>query len=180
MADILGMVDIPKPLGGRAIAMNRIAASLAVLGFSFAAGLSSAAERSLEEAKAIAEIEKLGGRVTMDEKSSDKLGIEVEFANGKATDKGLERLEALTNLQTLDASHSKVTDAGLKHLHGMSTLRCLDLAYTKVTDAGLKQLRALTNLQSLGLQGTQVTDAGLVTIKHLVNLQSLQHCLIPK
>jgi hypothetical protein len=49
--------------------MNRIALSMLTLGLSLAPVLSWAAEPNAEQAKAIAAIERLGGKVTVDEKA---------------------------------------------------------------------------------------------------------------
>jgi len=78
----------------------------------------------------------------------------------------------LTQLQTLDLSHSKVTDAGLEHLKGLTRLQTLALSECmKVTDAGLERLKGLTQLQTLVLTRTQVTDAGLEHLKGLTQLE---------
>ena len=60
--------------------MNRIVALMLVLGLSLAVVASGwAAEVNPEQAKAVAEIEKLGGKVTVDEKSPDKPVIGVDL-----------------------------------------------------------------------------------------------------
>jgi hypothetical protein len=98
-----------------------------------------------EDAKAI--IEKLGGKFTVDEKSSDKPLKSVDLARSKVDDVGLESLKGgLTNIQSLNLMTTETTDAGLKHLMGLSNLRSLDLTNTKVTDAGVEELqKALPN-----------------------------------
>ena len=92
----------------------------------------------MEQARAIAEIEKSGGRVTVDEKESRQAGY---CGAGLVGSDG--------------------TDAGVAHLKGLTQLQLLELGNTKVTDAGLANLKGLTQLQSLDLHGTQITDAGL-------------------
>jgi formylglycine-generating enzyme required for sulfatase activity/Leucine-rich repeat (LRR) protein len=157
----------------------------------------SEVKRRIEQEKAIAMIDKLGGEVTLDEKRPEKSVIGVEMRHTKVTDgdlehlielpnlqsldlsltevtdAGLERLKELTNLQLLDLSGTNVTGAGLEHLKGLANLQSLELGGTKVTDAGLKYLEESTNVQSLNLSGTEVTDAGLDYLKGLTNLQSL-------
>ena len=71
--------------------MNRIV--VLTLALSLAPVLCWAAEPKADEAKAIAEIEKLGGKVTRDEKSPGKPVIEVDLSDSKVTDAGLERLD---------------------------------------------------------------------------------------
>ncbi|MGA2258447.1 MAG: hypothetical protein ABSG53_27605 [Thermoguttaceae bacterium] len=118
--------------------MNRILLSMLMFALPLVSTLCVAAEPSADQAKAIAEIEKIGGKVTVDEKSPGKPAIEVTFWG------------------------TQVTDAGLGHLNGLTKLQSLDLGETKVTDAGLIHLKAVPQLITLGLRGTQVTDAGLV------------------
>ena len=73
---------------------------------------------------------------------------------------GLEQLNGLTDLQTLDLAGTEVTDAGLTHLKGLTQLVSLDLSGTNITDAGLMNLKGLTRLVTLDLSGTNITDAG--------------------
>ncbi len=102
--------------------MNRIALPLLMLGLSLAPVLCWAAEPNGDQAKAIAEIEKVGGKVYLDEGSPGK------------------------PVNAVNLQRTKVTDAGLIHLHGLTKLEGLDLGGTKVTDAGAKGLRkALPN-----------------------------------
>ena len=60
-------------------------------------GRGSAAEPKLEQVRAIAEIQKLGGRLTIDEKNPDKPVISVELNTTNATDAELEHLKILTH-----------------------------------------------------------------------------------
>jgi len=131
------------------------------------------AESNTDEAIAIAEIVKLGGKVTFDEKSPGRPVISVDLNNVKMTDAGLEPFQGLTNLQFLDLSHTEVTDAGLKHLQGLTKLQALGLVETKVTNAGLAHLKGMTQLKSLNLMSTKITDSGLENLKGLVELRFL-------
>jgi len=145
------------------------------LGFSLAVVASGwAAEVNPEQAKAIAEIEKLGGRVTLDEKSPSKPVIGVNLTCSlKVTDAGLVHLKGLTTLRSLNLGNTKATDAGLEHLRGLADLHKLILWDTWVTDAGLEHLNGLTNLQSLDLRKTQVTENGVKKLQ-----QALPGCQI--
>ena len=97
----------------------------------------TAAEKPLAES-AIAEIGKVGGRVTRDEGSPDRPVIAVDFVSEAAlTDAGWEHLKGLDQLQQLNLSYTRITDAGLAHLTGLPQLQTLNLRYTPVTDAGL-------------------------------------------
>ena len=132
-----------------------------------------AAERNAGQARAVAEIEKLGGRVTVDETNPGKPVNSVILAGSNVTDEGLAHVEGLTQLQHLELASTKVTDVGLGHLKGLTQLLSLNLQFTKVSDAGLEHLKGLTNLKSLCLRGTQVTDAGLEHLKGLTELETL-------
>lgn len=144
-----------------------------------------------EQAKAVAEIKKLGGEVTVDERHLDRFVVGVNFERAPVTDAGLDCLKGLPHLRSLNLNHTSVTDAGLEHLKGLTNLQVLDLfdtavtgvglkhrtslhhldlGLTKVTDAGLESLKPLTQLQFLNLDGTQVTDSGLEHLKGLTNL----------
>src|SRR4051812_23675500 len=129
--------------------MDRIILLMLTLGLSFASILCLATEPNLIQAKEIAEIKKLGGKVIADEKSPGKPVIEVTLAYSSVTDEELEHLKCLPHLQSLDLTQTQVTDAGLEHLIGLTRLRTLNLSYTEVTDAGLKHLKGLQNLQTL-------------------------------
>jgi hypothetical protein len=154
--------------------MNRLAVPILAFGLLVAVMSSvSAAEPNAEQAKAVAEIEKLGGRVKVDEKSPGKPVILVYLDGTQVTDAGLEHLKGLSQLRTLNLKDTQVTDAGLKRLKGLSQLQSLDLANTRATDAGLEYLNGLTQLQTLFLEGTQVTDAGLEHLKGLTQLRWL-------
>ena len=83
--------------------MSRIVALMLVLGLSLAVVASGCAARvNPEQAKAVAEIEKLGGTVTFDEKSRDKAVVSVDLHCTKVTDAGLGHLKGLTKLQSLN------------------------------------------------------------------------------
>src|SRR5262245_57867784 len=80
-----------------------------------------------DEAAAVKAIEKMGGKVTRDDKRPGKpvLGV--------------------------DLSQKQITDAGLKLLKEFKTLQMLNIRSTAVTDAGLKELKELKNLETLDL-----------------------------
>ncbi len=154
--------------------MNRSVTFVQVLSVWLAVVASGwASETSIGQAKTIAEIEKLGGKVTVDENSPDRSVKSVDLAGSRVTDAGLEHLiKGLTHLQSLSLMDTQVTDAGLVHLKGLTKLRSLFL-WTNVTDAGLVHLKGLTHLEHLGLHETRVTDAGLVHLKGLTHLEHL-------
>ena len=135
---------------------------------------------SLTQGQAIAEIEKLGGSVTVDEKSPDKPVVKVylgswALGDDKLTDAGLVHLKDLTKLQTLNLKFTNVTDAGLVHVKGLTQLTYLDLQNTQVTDAGLMHLKGLTNLHYLDLNRMKITfGSSMVHRKGLTLREMLQ------
>ena len=109
--------------------MKRIAASILVLGLSLAVVASGCTARvnpktetvtggeNPRQAKAIAEVIRLGGKVTVDEKSPGKPVIGVSLRHVEVTDAGLECLKEFPQLQLLDLDHTQITDAGLECLN---------------------------------------------------------------
>jgi hypothetical protein len=74
------------------------------------------AKPQTEQDKAVAEIKKLGGNVTLDEKGPDAAVIGVILVGTKVTDAKLEHLKGLTQLQQLYVGSTQVTDAGIDDL----------------------------------------------------------------
>jgi len=68
--------------------MNRILLPLLTLGLSLAPILCWAAEPNADQAKAVAEIEKPGGRVKLDDNSPGKPVLGVDFSRSRVTDTG--------------------------------------------------------------------------------------------
>ncbi|NOX55360.1 MAG: leucine-rich repeat domain-containing protein [Planctomycetes bacterium] len=67
----------------------------------------------------------------------------------------------MRKLRTLDLSGTDVTDRGLECLSGLVNLESLNLSGTEVTDRGTHHLKGLRKLNWLNLQNTAVTAAGL-------------------
>jgi Leucine-rich repeat (LRR) protein len=121
-----------------------------------------------EQEAAVAEIEKLGGKVT-----DTRPVVNVDLTGTQETDAGLEHVKGLTSLESLRLGRSKVSDAGLANLKELTNLQWLDLTDTQITNAGLEHLKGLTKLRSLNLQGTQITDEGLDHLNAFTSLQKL-------
>jgi len=110
--------------------MTRITFLMLTLGLSLAPVLCWAVEPGAEQAKAIAEIEKLGGKVTRDKMSPGRPVISVEFKGNPL----------------FSPSFPSIDDALLANLKGLTTLQSLDLRDSKVTNAGVQKLqRVLPN-----------------------------------
>ena len=94
-----------------------------------------------DEASAVKAVEKLGGKVTRDDKLPGKPVIGVNLAGTGVTDAGLKELKDLKQLTTLYLNMTGVTDAGLKELKDLKQLTSLILTATKVTDDGVADLQ---------------------------------------
>ncbi|PHS04099.1 MAG: hypothetical protein COA78_17000 [Blastopirellula sp.] len=115
-----------------------------------------------QQAAAVTEIKKLGGKVELNESSEV---IQVILSQTQVTDAGLVHLKGLNSLISLGLNDTQITDAGLEHLKGLTSLNRLYLCGTQVTDEGLVHLNGLTSLNDLHLRSTQITDAGLSELK---------------
>lgn len=110
-----------------------------------------ALEKAKNEAedRAVAAIEKLGGKVERDKNKPGSPVVSVNLSSLKVTNKDLEHLKELHALESLDLSLNPITDGGLMHLKDMKRLRSLQLAFTNITGAGLEHLEGLSQLENL-------------------------------
>lgn len=129
-----------------------------------------AADADAEQERAVAAIQRLGGKVIRDEGGPGR-PVAAVFLRDRGADTALVHLKAFPHLRKLYLRCSDVSDTGLKHLTGLTDLEALLLADTAVTDAGLGHLRGLTRLQRLDLSDTGVGDMGL---EHLTALKTLR------
>jgi hypothetical protein len=98
--------------------MNRITLPILILALSLVPVFSWAAEPNTDQAKAIAAIEKLGGKVTVDEKSPGKPVSSVDLEGTQIIDADLVHLKALTQLQDLDLCNRSRCDRVRPHSRG--------------------------------------------------------------
>ena len=117
------------------------------------------------ESAAIAAIEKLGGKVEVDQQLPDKPVIKVYLHSTPVTDADLVHIAQLKQVQNIFLAKTQITDAGLEHLRDAHGLKTLGLNATAVTDGGLIHLTGLTRLKTLNLQDTKVTAAGAAALK---------------
>lgn len=139
-----------------------------------------AAAKSLTDSskdRVIAEVERLGGKVDLDETRPAKPIVKIDLHSPQVTDADLEFLvdskNALRELRHLDLRLTHIGDAGAVNLKNLTSLQTLNLFRTQVGDKGLAYLKNLTQLQTLLIGGTRVTDAGLINLKLLKELKKL-------
>jgi hypothetical protein len=143
----------------------------------------------------IADVQALGGRADVIERSRRYLGLlgnterfSISFTDADFDDLSLERFANRygDRIWGLDIRHTKVTDQGLRHLAGLSQLVQLTLGnddmrfnpvvprpISTITDAGLIHLNGLRQLSNLTIHGLPITDEGLDAIKDLPALGGL-------
>ena len=120
----------------------------------------------------------LSGSPTLTDAAADTLAkmpslrkIEVGHV-GHFTDKGLEKLKGLPNLEMLQLGSSGVTDAGMAHLAEIPTLRELVLGDpSPITAKGIESLAELPNLRKLALQTPSLTDD---VMPHVARMKALE------
>ena len=112
----------------------------------------------------VAAIEKLGGKVAVDDSSPDCPVVEVDFSGTQITDADLDVLKGLDRLEYLDLSDTRVTDAGLVKVKELKSLDTLSLMFTPVTERGLDELSALPNLRVLLLTNENLSRKGFARL----------------
>jgi len=136
---------------------------------------------------AIRAIQRLGGnyylesqppglleRYVGDEWASKFVKVEhVGLNETQVTDPGLEYLDWLPSLKSLDLCRSNVSDQGLAHVRTQTNLNYLNLCLTPISDAALAHLQKLTNLEHLYLSDTGVTNDGVHLLQQLSSLQAI-------
>jgi Leucine-rich repeat (LRR) protein len=103
----------------------------------------------------------------------DLRSLELSFV--RVTDRGIERLRDLPNIDRLNLhSAEHITDFALTYLRGWKNLRWLDLGGTDITDIGVELLSDFKSLESLDISGTQATDNGIEFLAALPRLRELK------
>jgi Leucine-rich repeat (LRR) protein len=124
-----------------------------------------------------AEVNRLGGKIEVDETRADRPIVKIDLHSTKVSDSDLAFLnderKALTQLRYLDLRLTHIGDAGVHHLRKLTSLQTLNLFRTNLSDIGLKDLRDLRELRVLLIGGTRVTDVGLVHLRRFQLLQKL-------
>src|SRR5262245_39842549 len=113
--------------------MNRAAFIVVLVALGMAPGWGRAQDAA--EQKAIAAIEKLGGKTV---RGGDGPGsiVELDLSFTRTTNADLAHVAALRGLRRLDIAYTPVTDAGLAHLSGLTRLRSLQVGYPQMQGVG--------------------------------------------
>ena len=163
---------------------SRIILPAAVCAVFFAAGgveIWAHDERS-RHWQAMADIERLGGRVSIQVSDSGEEYTEVGIFGGgsfygwRGGSEGIKYLKGLINLKQLRIQDvGEFGDAGMAHLKDIKSLETLFIGRSGLSDEGLKYLKDLGQLESLGLWSNgRITDKALEHIKGLKQLKSLR------
>jgi thiol-disulfide isomerase/thioredoxin len=157
---------------------------VAVCAIFFAAGGVEvwAQDESSRHRQAMADIERLGGRVRVQVSESGEEYTEVGLFGGgsfygwRGGSEGIKYLKGLSNLKQLRIQDvAQFGDAGMARLKDIKSLETLFVGRSGVSDEGFKYLEGLGRLESLGLWSNgQITDKALEHIKGLKQLKSLR------
>jgi Leucine Rich Repeat (LRR) protein len=77
-------------------------------------------------------------------------------------------VQGLTQLQNLTLSGNRITDKGVELIAHLPNLETLDLDATDVSDAGLVTLQSMKNLRAIRLGGTRVTPEGVKRLQDAI------------
>jgi hypothetical protein len=95
--------------------------------------------------------------------------------NGKLTDKGLEQLAGLKNMEAFNFVGTAMTGRAFAKFDGWTHLTKCSFRGSSIDDEGLKELCAhFSNLESISLAHAKFTDAGAVHLAKLTKLKGLE------
>jgi Leucine-rich repeat (LRR) protein len=129
-----------------------------------------------EDAEAIKALEKMGARLTRDEKAPGRPVIRATNLLGgpPGQESPLKHVARLGFLRELSMpSTPGLTARDLASLEALTSLEALDLSYCAIDDAGLAAIAKLPALKRLRLRGSAVTAAGLQALASLTRLTEL-------
>jgi hypothetical protein len=98
------------------------------------------------------------------------------WGNIEATDRMLEVVGGLTDLEILDVDNAgAVTDGGVRHLTRLHKLWSFGvLNAPSITDDSLRTLASLRSLQHIGVGGSHITDRGIMYLRGMPGLKTLR------
>ncbi|MEZ5940780.1 MAG: hypothetical protein R3C18_05270 [Planctomycetaceae bacterium] len=83
------------------------------------------------------------------------------FVGGGVTDKGVEHIGQMQNLESLTLWYSPISGSGFEEASKLELLTTLNVTGTQLNDAGLQHVAQLPALETLILQGSRVTPDGM-------------------
>src|SRR5262245_35704263 len=93
--------------------------------------------------------------------------VVLQMANDDVSDRTLDNLQSMTQLESLDLNGTQITDGGLAVVAALPKLKSLRVARTKITDEGFRtHLLPKESLVNLDLTGTEVKGATKRDWKH--------------
>ena len=106
--------------------------------------------------------------------------VELNLDHTRLTDKGLELLRPLQNLERLEMFRTRASNAGMAAIASLKSLKMLGLDYTSVDDEGFAILKGLPALQELRLDSTGISDASIESLKsmHTLKVLNLYHTTV--
>lgn len=84
--------------------------------------------------------------------------------NPNITDKGLQPLNQLQNLESVNLARTNIADEGLKFIQNNPKISWLNIEDTKVSDESVKYLKNLKRLSELFVEGSKISEAGIKEI----------------
>ena len=112
------------------------------------------AEDNLDESKAIAKIELLGGKVWKDRKLPRHPVIEVDFQKSiRFNEKHLHLLKSFQKLQSLNLLGKSITDIGVMEISELKSLKELWIYNDQITNDALKKLKGSLPKTKVNLVG---------------------------
>lgn len=119
------------------------------------------------------EIEKLGGKITRDDKGAKPI-VSVSLAGKQgALKEAVPHMKKLGKLRELDLTNTNVTDTALKDLSELGTLEVVILDDNGVSGSGIKNLAGAKSLKRLSLKNNGLPNDELGAFASLPQLQSL-------
>ena len=91
----------------------------------------------------------------------------------RLTDKSVESIAELSELERLYFHDVTLTDQSAKHLRRLPNLKRLFLSGDQMTDQAMPDLASLQNLEQLALTSPKITNDGVVALSSLSKLQQL-------
>ena len=95
------------------------------------------------------------------------------YRSPRLTDKSVERIAELSELERLHFHDVTLTDQSAKHLRRLTHLKHLFLSGDIMTDKALPDLASLQSLEQLALTSPKITNEGVAALSPLSKLQGL-------